>query len=109
MEQATQKQIEFAKKLGIENPEKYDKQALRGLIDVKVQEQPKKVSQDSSKGEYNSNKNQIREYHLTPEQIRTNACDLALNACDLALKNGITPENPTFWTLVDEFYNYLTA
>jgi len=41
MEQATEKQIGFAKKLGIENPEKYDKQALRGLIDVKIGEQDK--------------------------------------------------------------------
>ena len=39
MEQATEKQIGFAKKLGIDKPEQYDKQALRGLIDVELKKQ----------------------------------------------------------------------
>jgi len=52
MEQATEKQIAFAKKLGIEDPEKYDKQALRGLIDVKIGEQdkPQKTQQSLPAG-----------------------------------------------------------
>ena len=39
MEQASEKQIGYAQKLGIENPSQYDKQALRGLIDVALKKQ----------------------------------------------------------------------
>lgn len=73
MEQATPKQIEFAKQLGIDNPEKYDKQALRGLIDVKLGERDKgkgKTQPEAPKAE--------KSYHLTPEQVRYNALDIAL-------------------------------
>jgi len=73
MEQATPKQIEFANQLGIEAPEKYDKAALRGLIDVKLGERDKnkpKTQPEAPKGE--------KSYHLTPEQVKYNALDIAL-------------------------------
>jgi hypothetical protein len=40
MEQATEKQIYFAKKLGIENPENFSKMALKELIQGKVEGNP---------------------------------------------------------------------
>lgn len=36
MEQATEKQISFARSLGIDNPESYSKQALKEVIDLKL-------------------------------------------------------------------------
>lgn len=41
-EQATAKQIQFAKKLGIPDPEQFNKQTLRLLIDNAVAKQDKK-------------------------------------------------------------------
>ena len=40
MEEATEKQIKFAKQLGIETPEKFSKMALKELIADKVDEKP---------------------------------------------------------------------
>ena len=40
MEQATEKQIYFAKKLGIDNPENFSKMALKELIQGKVEGNP---------------------------------------------------------------------
>ena len=40
MEQPTDKQIIFAKTLGIENPSQYDKKTLSGMIDAKVSKKP---------------------------------------------------------------------
>jgi hypothetical protein len=106
MEQATPKQIEFAKKLGIENPEKYDKQALRGLIDVKVKEQggnQEKTYQGASKQEFKQSKG----YHLTPEQVKTNALMAALIWYP-TIPNGID-EIKVFWECVHEFHKYLSS
>jgi hypothetical protein len=40
MEQATEKQIKYAKVLGIANPEKYSKIALKELISTKLEDSP---------------------------------------------------------------------
>ena len=54
MEEATEKQISFANKLGIENPGQFSKQALRELIEKKASfkdkqapKEPQKVYEDS--------------------------------------------------------------
>lgn len=50
---ATPKQIEYANKLGIENPEQYETKALSALIDAKLGKTPKtaqKASQSGSNG-----------------------------------------------------------
>ena len=99
MEQATQKQIEYAKRLGIETPEKYDKQALRGLIDVKLKEQPVR-EQKTQPGAFKSEKS----YHLTPEQIRTNALNAALKYI-ISQELKATPDQVLMFA--DLFYPYL--
>ena len=74
VEEATEKQIKFATTLGIPNPHEFSKQALRELIDKKVNAgtkdtpKPQKVAQNAPK----------HEFHLTPEQVRTNALNAAL-------------------------------
>ena len=73
MEEATEKQIDFAKKLGIETPEKFDKQVLSALIDAKVKDQPKKEKAGAP-----AVKSEVKGYHLTPEQVRYNALDIVL-------------------------------
>src|SRR3990167_4231255 len=99
MEQATEKQLKFASALGIENPEKYDKQALRGLIDVKLsekgKEEPKQTEKvvQSSSGAFSDSKG--KEYHLTPEQVRTNALELTSKLF------GSTDDFQKFWATVD--------
>ena len=104
MEPATQKQIEFAKRLGIENPEKYDKQALRGLIDVKVGEQkprqPENVQPEAPKSEG-------KVYHLTPEQVRTNALEAAQRWYPSLLND--VKEIEIFWRCVHEFEKYISG
>ena len=73
MEPATPKQIEFAKQLGLVNAERYDKQTLRGMIDVRLSERDAdkpKTQPEAPKGE--------KSYHLTPEQVKYNALDIAL-------------------------------
>lgn len=57
MEQATEKQIAFAKKLGIANPEQFSKLALKELIQGKVgdepqyqQQKPKNTQSGASQG-----------------------------------------------------------
>lgn len=77
MEQATQKQIKFAENLGIEAPEKYDKAALRGLIDVKLKERDGFKPKEQEKTQPEAPKSE-KTYHLTPEQVRFNALDIAL-------------------------------
>jgi len=42
-ETATEKQIEFAKRLGIEKPEVYTKATLREMIDTKLRERDDKI------------------------------------------------------------------
>jgi hypothetical protein len=42
MTQATEKQIGYARKLGIENPENYTKEALSKMIDERTPNSPKK-------------------------------------------------------------------
>lgn len=111
MEQATQKQIEFAKKLGIKTPEKYDKQALRGLIDVKLKEghnpdgavqYPILLGKESENGS-----KQAKGYHLTDEQIRTNALEAAQRWYPVLL--GDLKEIEQFWNCVHEFEKYITG
>lgn len=103
MEPATQKQIEFARKLGIENPEKYDKQALRGLIDVKIGEQskaPVKAQPEAFKGSEKT-------YHLTPEQIKTNALEAAQRWYPTLADN--VDDIKSFWQCVHEFEKYISG
>lgn len=57
-EQATEKQIAYAKKLGIENPEQFSKQALRELIDQKLGNKPK-PSQNAPKPQIETSQHTI--------------------------------------------------
>ena len=104
MEPATQKQIEFARKLGIESPEKYDKQAIRGLIDVKIADRdkgkPEKMQPEAPKGPE-------RTYHLTPEQVRTNALEAAQRWYP-ELQDS-EDEIKSFWQCVHEFEKYISG
>jgi len=115
MEPATEKQINFARKLGIENPEMYDKQALRGLIDVKTKGNPNpaprtqpeasKPSSDPYTG-YMEAKN-AKSYHLTPEQVKTNALEAAQRWYPTLADNVDDIKN--FWLCVHEFEKYISS
>lgn len=76
MEEPSEKQIAFAKKLGIDNPEQFTKKALSELISKKADKQPEKTEKIDEKypvaQEYPK-----KGYHLTPEQVRTNAMEFA--------------------------------
>jgi len=76
MTQATEKQIGFAQKLGIENPAQYSKETLRELIDRAVKITPKPA--ESWKTQPEAPK-QAKSYHLTDEAIRSNALDSAIH------------------------------
>ena len=104
MEPATQKQIEFAKRLGIENPEKYDKQALRGLIDVKIGERPKQTEKTQPEASFTP-KSSDKTYHLTPEQVKTNALEAAQRWYPTLPES--LQEIEQFWNAVHEFEKYL--
>jgi len=86
MTDPTVKQIKFAKSLGLKDPEDFTKEELRALIDKKLgkddpnPKKQEKPSQDGSK----------REFHLSPEQVRTNALMAAIEMrFRLALDNPI--------------------
>ena len=90
--QATEKQISFAKTLGISSPEKYSKQDLRLKIDRQIS--GKKQFEDNLKNPGNEMEEPetyrpgepektpqeayIKEFHLSPEQVNTNALMAAI-------------------------------
>jgi len=80
-EQATEKQIKFAKHLGIQNPETFSKQTLREIIDnalggAKKEEVPVVRPGEAPKTQPEAPE---REFHLSPEQVNTNALNCAIN------------------------------
>ncbi len=97
-ERATEKQINFAKKLGIETPDRFTKHNLRSIIDAKVKESSgngeQKYAAPHTEGygapveKIFTNKERIeairegivkqKEYHLSPEQVRSNALACAI-------------------------------
>ena len=108
MEPATEKQINFARKLGIENPEMYDKQALRGLIDVKTQNRPNQVPKAQPEASKPENKDFTgKSYHLTPEQVKTNALEAAQRWYPTLADNVDDIKN--FWLCVHEFEKYISS
>ena len=95
--EATPKQIEFARKLGIEKPENFTKEALREIIDQKVAQRPAEAPKT-----YQKDPESVKSYHLTDEQIRTNACELAFKALDV-----IDESKLDYWKLVFDFDIFL--
>jgi hypothetical protein len=91
MTEATQKQIEFAQKLGIESPQSFTKEALRELIDKKIAERDK----DKPKSAENAPRSE-KTYHLTPEQVRYNALDIALRRYPQLDRPGLLREAEEF-------------
>ena len=92
VEEATEAQIKFANQLGIQNPASFSKAALRELIDMNLKQkngsgnigdgeqivdapivQPGKTQPTSPK----------REFHLSPEQVRTNALNAAITHSEI--------------------------
>ena len=79
MDDPTEKQLKFAKSLGIEKPEGFSKQALKEIISKKLEGQGKKTEAVTPKEpEKTYPYASKREFHLSPEQVRTNALDLAI-------------------------------
>ena len=91
-EQPSEKQIKYAMFLKIENPSSCSKAELRKLIDEKLNEdesKPKeevKTSQSGSKQELSCS-TRSGTYHLTPEQVRSNALNCAILVKDKFYKN----------------------
>ncbi len=84
-EQATEKQIKYAKKLGIKAPWEYSKEDLRVKIQAVLDEQDKQENENEKvpvvipgKPEKKAENGLKREFHLSPEQVNTNALQLAL-------------------------------
>ena len=75
--EATQKQIEFAKSLGIKNAEQFSKEALKELISQNLS------AKDTTKPEKTPQKAPESKYHLTPEQVRSNALMAAFRHIEL--------------------------
>jgi len=88
MTEATEKQIKFAKTLGITEPEQYSKETLRELIDKKVGKAESKP-EETEKTQPQAFK---REYHLTPEQVRTNALNSAITCWPMIFTTKPTPD-----------------
>ena len=85
MEQPSEKQIKYAQFLGIETPWEYSKQDLRAKIEEKVEGQKKTDEEMSNPVTYRpgepkkvAQKAPMKEFHLSPEQVNTNALDLAV-------------------------------
>lgn len=75
----TEKQIKFAKSLKIDAPEQYSKETLTELINKKV-EKAKPEPTETEKTQPDASK---REYHLSIEQVRTNALNAAFSFATL--------------------------
>lgn len=79
-EKATEKQIEFAKKLGIKNPETYSKGTIRELIDKAIAEREGKKPEDKVEiVKMNEPKASNGGFHLSPEEVRCRALEMAFS------------------------------
>ena len=77
MTEATEKQINYAKKLGIENANQYSKEVLREMIDIRAPKNKEEFKPEDVTDEYAKPAEKASEgkYHLSPEQVRTNALE----------------------------------
>jgi len=83
-EPATEKQIKFASSLGIENPEQYDKQTLRGVIDAKTggskKDKPLNSYQKPSNGQIQATETIVREI-----KMKANSFEFGKAGCRMKL------------------------
>jgi len=77
-EKATEKQIEFALKLGIKAPEQYSKGTLRELIDKAKTEKFGKAEEKPILTEKPGQKAPYGVFHLSPEEVRCRALEMAM-------------------------------
>ena len=110
-EEATEAQIRFAYTLGIPEPASFSKQSLRELIDnsLKLKEAKKNGNGDVKKVEAEvvqpfktQPAGSKREFHLSPEQVRTNALDMAIRCF-----KGNEADIVNILTLTKQFEEYL--
>ncbi len=117
-ERATEKQIEFAKKLGISGTERLTKHTVRELIKAKLEEgngEQKYVKPHTegygapvekvSNVEWKSEVKTTKEYHLSPEQVRSNALACAIEA--IKFKGYV--DNDNFMEIAKEFVKWING
>lgn len=111
---ATYKQIEFAKKLGIENPQDYSLGDLRTLINdkvVKTEEgngdvpvvKPGSVEYTSRGSDKVEQSKPVKEFHLSPEQVNTNALNAAIEALKAGFNGQVLKDLPEIARKFKEF------
>ena len=109
-EKATEKQIKFMKQLGIKNWAISTKQEARALIEKKLNEpngdakpEVRKMHDLGPDRGYDptvKEKPKDNGFHLTPEQINT-------NALDTTIRLGFGYEDPNFWAVLDRIKKYI--
>ncbi len=112
-ENATEKQIEFMKKLGVSFTIPISKEAARELIRAKIEERdkvkngvvkPEIVTPGYPKAIEARKDGNGKEFHLTEEAIRSNALRCAVEICKM---NGKSPGNDEFKALVKTNEEYI--
>ena len=105
MTEATEKQINFAKQLGIKAPENFTKEILRELIDKTKNERDKIKNIEKAQPEIP--KEQIlpikQEYHLSIEECRARALESAIESIKLIDPN----EKPSILVLANKFLEFI--
>ena len=95
MTEATEKQVKFATSLGIDNPIQYSKEALKELIAIEVDKREDKIDSTPQKPGKVVETSPKGGYHLTPEQVNTNALEIAINF------NALIENKPTIGDVIE--------